>query len=59
MATCDAIDFPISTAMNELVVKVRVTGIKVFRVRFWIGKNLFLLAAWIMGCGIEVEFNGD
>lgn len=41
--------------MNQLTLKVRITGIKILKARFWIGRKIILLAAWILGCGIKIE----
>lgn len=41
--------FPSSTKLHVTVVATRE-----FRLRVWIAKRLIRLAAWAMGCGIEV-----
>ena len=44
-----------STTME---VEVAVTATKIFWCRLWLGKTLLLLAARVLGCGIEFK-SGD
>lgn len=38
-----------------MTLEVTITVTNEFRARIWIGSQLIRFAAWIMGCGINVE----
>lgn len=42
-------------AVRGVTIDVAVTGVKRTRIRIWLGCKLMLLAAFIMGCNIEVD----
>jgi hypothetical protein len=42
-------------AMKRATMNVTVTGMRVLRIRLWLGVKLIGLACWVMGCGCEVE----
>lgn len=46
---------PISRAMSFLVINVKLTGVRGWRVRVWLGLKLMTLAARVIGCGIHIE----
>jgi hypothetical protein len=47
-------EIPMAQVMERVQLTFRLTEIKRFQVRIWIGTKLLLLAALVMGCGIEV-----
>jgi hypothetical protein len=49
------IDLPMSEAVRSLTLQIRVTGCKVAAVRMWLGRQVLKLAAFVIGCGIEIE----
>ena len=56
MSSCvGKIDVPISKMVDGLHIDVKLTGVKIFRIRLFIAKQLIKLAAFILGCGIEIE----
>jgi len=40
---------------RNIKMTVRLRRFKELRARFWIGRHLIGLAAWVMGMGIEIE----
>lgn len=48
--------YPISMpeTMRKVTLQVRVVGVRRTRARMWIGTQLLRVAAWIIGCGIEI-----
>ena len=48
-------NIPISHITKDLTVHVRVTGMNVWRMRWWVASRLMFLAAAIAGCGIELD----
>jgi hypothetical protein len=51
-------EFPVNArklVKEQFVLRVRVKGIKTLQVRFWLAKKVIKLAAWVAGCGIEIE----
>jgi len=53
MPTCAKL--PISHAVRDLKITVRVTGVQVFRARMWLGVKVMRIGAWIIGCYFEVK----
>jgi hypothetical protein len=49
------IKIPVSSVTNRLTVNIEVTGLRVWRVRLWLGTHLIGLAARVMGCNIHVD----
>ena len=49
---------PMGKIMSQVTMNVDLTGMKVFRVRMWIGRQLLKLVALAMGCKIQVETDG-
>lgn len=43
--------------MSGLTMQVQVTGVRMLRVRLWLGLRVLKLAAMIMGCGIAVSLD--
>lgn len=43
--------------MPDTVMMVNVKLARRVRSRLWLGVRLFRLAAWVMGCGVEVVVN--
>lgn len=41
--------------MREVVINIRVTGRKRLAMRLWAGTKVLALAAWVMGCNIDVS----
>lgn len=54
MASAD-MNVPMSDVMKQCTVNVRLTGVRVWRVRLWIGCKLIKLASLVMGCGIRMD----
>lgn len=46
---------PIKSVLKNATLNVRLTGVKRWRVRLWIGMRLIRLAAWIMWMNIEIS----
>ena len=50
-------------AVNEVMkgstLEITITGITVFKIRFFLGALLIKLAAWIIGCQTELKVNED
>jgi len=49
------INYPSSRAVCNLTLRVNVTGVRVWRVRLWLGLRLIKLATMVIGCGFEVD----
>ena len=45
-------------AMRNVTLNVRVKGIRRLAARMWVGMGLMRLAAWVVGCGIQIETKG-
>jgi hypothetical protein len=43
-----------SEVAKELTMTVNVTGLKIWRVRLFVGLLLLRASTWVMGCGIEL-----
>lgn len=41
--------------VSQLTLQVDVTGVRVARVRMWLGMRLLKLAVRVLGCGMEVR----
>ncbi|CDO35000.1 hypothetical protein [Novosphingobium sp. KN65.2] len=41
--------------MKQISIKAVVTGARQVRFRIWLGTKVMLLAAWIIGCSIEID----
>lgn len=54
MANLD-LTMPAARMAENITVNVTVTGLKVFRARWWVARWLLVLAARIAGCGIHVD----
>lgn len=54
---CDlgVIDHPASKAIGGLTLQVRLTGLPIMRTRLWLGARILRLAAWVIGCDVEIE----
>jgi hypothetical protein len=46
---------PSQRAMEHITMQVTVDHPTLWRVRFWLGMRLLRLAAWVVGCGIEIQ----
>lgn len=44
-----------SDCMRKIILKVRITGLNVHRIRMFLSIKLIKLAAFIAGCGLEIE----
>lgn len=55
MARVSSVSVPMSAAMASLTINVRITGMKVARARLWLGTRVMMLAAVVIGCGIEFD----
>ena len=53
------INTPISEIVDGLHINIKLTGVKVFRIRLFIFKSLIKLAAFILGSSITVEVDDD
>jgi hypothetical protein len=42
-------------AGQTIEVEIRITGIRWFKFRFWLGTRILKLAARVIGCGIEIK----
>jgi hypothetical protein len=41
--------------MRRFNCQIRIRRTRELAVRLWLGKKLFLLAAWVMNCNLEVD----
>ena len=48
-------EIKVSEALKEITIEVKIVGFRSWRVRLWIGTQLLQLAAWVIGCGIDIE----
>jgi hypothetical protein len=55
MAKLGEVRFPVAKALQSMTLQVRVTGLRRFRIRVWLGIRLLKLAAWVIGTGINIE----
>lgn len=46
---------PVGDVMGGLTLKVRITGVGVAKARLWLASRLMVVAAWVAGCGVEIE----
>ena len=48
---------PVSDVLRRctLNVRVRLTGLRIFALRVWLGTRLIRLAALVLGCNIAIE----
>jgi hypothetical protein len=51
----DIASLKMSKVAKELILKIRLKGIKTFKTRLWLGRQLLKLSAMVIGCGIEIE----
>ena len=47
----------VSEVISDTCLEVTITGIKTFKIRAFLGINLLKLAAWVIGCQIELNIN--
>ncbi len=40
---------------HDCTLRIIINWTREFRLRYWLGKQLMLLAARVLGCGIEIE----
>jgi len=55
MQRIDSCSIPISKATEDIMVTIKVTGIKQWGLRLWIGRQLIKMVARIMPIRVEVE----
>ena len=48
-------EFPMSNVMSHVTLNVRITGQRTYAVRLRMGVWLIKLAAWILGCHVNIE----
>jgi len=53
MADTQAIRYDLKKLTPDLVLTFNITT--EFKLRYWLALSLIHLAAWVLGCGIEVE----
>lgn len=53
-------DIPMSSVGKRLTltVRVRMTGIRAWRVRWWFARQLIVLAARVAGCAVQIDLDG-
>lgn len=49
------VDLPMREVIAPMTLQVRVTGLRVARVRLWLGAQVIKVGALIIGCGVEIE----
>jgi len=49
------IELPMSEVARNLTVEIRVSGVKTWRGRLWLGARLIRLAVWVIGCQSNIE----
>lgn len=52
-----AVEIDAAELVRNVTLCVKVTGARRARFRLWIGGKVLLLAAYVMGCNIEVSGN--
>jgi len=55
MTTLGPITIDIRGAVANHTIRARVIGMRRFKVRTWIGTRLLCLAAWVIGCKVDVN----
>lgn len=55
MARAGVIEVPMREAVRGLTLQIKVTGVPIARARMWLGAQLMRLAAWVIGCDVEIE----
>lgn len=53
------VDLPMRELMNHVTLEVTVSGQREHKIRAWCGTKLMALAAWVLGCHIEVDFRDN
>lgn len=53
------IALPMSQAVGAATLSIRVTAVRRAAVRLWLGAHLMRFAAWVSGCGVEIEVRND
>ena len=57
MKSIKVIDVPMSGAMQGLLLRVRITGVRVAFWRLQIGALILKLASRVIGCQLEIDLN--
>ena len=52
-------DWKIKKLGKNVTLQVTLHFTKQFKMRIWAGQTLLKLAAWVMGCGIEITQSSD
>ena len=47
----------VSEVIADTCLEVTITGVKTFKIRMYLGMQLLKLAAWVIGCQIELSIN--
>lgn len=55
MANISEVKFPVSQAMKNITITVKLTGLKPLVWRMKLGILLFKFAAWVIGCNVQLE----
>jgi len=48
-------NIPVSEVMKHQTLTITLTGLRQLKLRLWIARGLFKLAAVILGCGVEIN----
>ena len=51
-------EIKVHEALKEITIEVKIVGFRSWRVRLWIGTWLLQLAAWVIGCGLNIKTTG-
>lgn len=51
------VNMPISRILSEMSITVKISGIKIWRIKFYLATKLIKLASKILGCPVIVEVN--
>lgn len=54
MASAD-MDIHMSTLMSNCTIRIRLKGERRFKARLWVAIRLMKAAAFVLGCGIDVD----
>ena len=46
-------EFDMKSIAKQMTMEVHITGMKIFRVRLWMGIQFFRIGAWIAGIGYK------
>lgn len=55
MSAVDTVNVRAASILRDVTLHVKLKGLRVLRMRIWLGTKLVMLAALVMGCNIDIE----